>query len=1492
MFIYNNHMDNEDSGQSGNTNNETTQSPEVTVQAAVQPDVYDELEDIETLTNAGVLPHDVDRYLLEGSKPGGIQGPDALQLTLEVSQVKLEHPELSAQDALAIARTKVERSKNDIWGDSVDLEPIRSELSQISAAREQGDATQYRSLMCAYINKTCAEDIDWKEIGPRAEQLIYSGLAPEVLELISTIGSPDDSKGISVDAGVQFIAYLGTPVRSYNLDVLYPPMAHAVEKIALTTHDEQAVEDATTLLLSSNKTVNINNPTAFNKEAQRVLEQYSRLLPGGGSETFNNLEVLNTKRELGFIEAFELAIELEHITRELIEDAGQVVDRAKAGSLATDLVRIAKVAASGGAPKVFESTMRHVTGLMAEFDGTGDAEWYLGIDAQSFQRYLSQGGDLTFALQATQELAPELHRYSALDALKLAYEMRGRALQTNSPDTVSASNAFFDTVLKEAVSDVESLIGSGHKELISVLLEHGEFGILSQHDLGYTNMDVSEIGELITMSISVGSLESLDLAIKLVGQCRPYARTEVFQDLLQAVDRDTLAGITKVALNRELASVKQFADRDKAALELTNLVSLLNVSSEFLSHEETLRISTKLVDIAQTADFEYCYTHMFDQLSKLNHLSNLRTLEYSATELKAMILQQGNPLELMERLDHYPEESLQNITYLGSTTRSADLGTELTLYLLKNGIAPEESSDMIRLFRESHASMTYKTPEETLEEIFTQHLDKANADVLGVICRNQGVKDMMAFLSDPDKVAHLSVIRGNMIASEKLAQLIPLHLIPNYESDYVLDISEGKVRGLTSLIESKPEIGKLLADYKSPIYTMTSHIITGIMGSKSPSEAADIVMGRVGEVEKLTSYINGLANNPEFIATFTSEILLNPDPRRIDDLVEFVESNKDFFALFSDHNSLLYQLRDSIVGEVLLSANPQAEITAIMDILSGDVPIWVRLYKLAELRYGEAITDTESILYPVTTIPLIRTELGERPTLVGIEGKELKLIDVSALVLEDKLHFVIPEIAASIDQYSQIKSQLGREPQRDELPVEIRLHVATLRDSTGIPFSWLQEGYRQNVFGYYLRRSVERSVDANQKASADTRNRSISSPELTIPAGSFIHGTQGKVLPQVLALGNFCGEVLEFGHKVDATPLQVDLSILGDEEDLGGDKALEAIQGSVAYGYGTDLFLIFDRSNDSFEEGVVHRDGPWKDRGQVLLPVGVPSTDVRAIVMHQHHGVSLEDIERNIVHNGFYIPIYDHSGSLVFTPEQYDQQKAVELHGVNKERVIESVEADDFEPLTLIDELSLDPELGQLYAKDSGVWEGYSIREHTEAILGQFEKYFADNMEGTTVSVPTFRIVLALHDIGKPLSVERTGGTAAQHRFTHEIVRRRGGELGLEKDEIEVALEVVSHDVIGEFLKGEKTVEETSGSILGSASRLGVQPLGLLELLKVYYLCDASSYTSDASFTAPDGSTAECKPSLDFLFTFSNGSIGFSANNQARIDDLTSQLSQ
>lgn len=101
----------------------------------------------------------------------------------------------------------------------------------------------------------------------------------------------------------------------------------------------------------------------------------------------------------------------------------------------------------------------------------------------------------------------------------------------------------------------------------------------------------------------------------------------------------------------------------------------------------------------------------------------------------------------------------------------------------------------------------------------------------------------------------------------------------------------------------------------------------------------------------------------------------------------------------------------------------------------------------------------------------------------------------------------------------------------------------------------------------------------------------------------------------------------------------------------------DIIENSISSTYGADgkngrngqMFLILKRERSSYEKGVDYQVGPE----YALIFVGIPSTAIDAIVL-RNPSVGLESLKHEIVENGFYLPIYDLKGDLVFTPNDYD----------------------------------------------------------------------------------------------------------------------------------------------------------------------------------------------------------------------------------------------
>src|SRR3954471_15723770 len=82
-----------------------------------------------------------------------------------------------------------------------------------------------------------------------------------------------------------------------------------------------------------------------------------------------------------------------------------------------------------------------------------------------------------------------------------------------------------------------------------------------------------------------------------------------------------------------------------------------------------------------------------------------------------------------------------------------------------------------------------------------------------------------------------------------------------------------------------------------------------------------------------------------------------------------------------------------------------------------------------------------------------------------------------------------------------------------------------------------------------------------------------------------------------------------------------------------------------------------------------------------------------------------------------------------------------------------------------------------LYEADAGIREGYTVGQHTEMALGQFEKYFADEPLPAQADSNFFRNVIALHDVGVHRALAM-GSKRLQHAYTRGIAKDILTELG------------------------------------------------------------------------------------------------------------------
>lgn len=182
----------------------------------------------------------------------------------------------------------------------------------------------------------------------------------------------------------------------------------------------------------------------------------------------------------------------------------------------------------------------------------------------------------------------------------------------------------------------------------------------------------------------------------------------------------------------------------------------------------------------------------------------------------------------------------------------------------------------------------------------------------------------------------------------------------------------------------------------------------------------------------------------------------------------------------------------------------------------------------------------------------------------------------------------------------------------------------------------------------------------------------------------------------------------------------------------------------------------------------------------------------------------------------------------------------------HRQKVRQTLLASPFSGAELLDLLAQDSEIEKLFAADSGVAEGYSVRQHTERVYHVFYQqlpYFAGEFAALPGidGVGLLKFVLALHDIGKPLAI-RAEGKHAQHDYTLPILVNQMERFGFARSEIQLACALIGHDEVGRFLKGKTQLEECATGILRYGLRSGIGIADFFALQTFYYTVDAGSY--------------------------------------------------
>ena len=157
--------------------------------------------------------------------------------------------------------------------------------------------------------------------------------------------------------------------------------------------------------------------------------------------------------------------------------------------------------------------------------------------------------------------------------------------------------------------------------------------------------------------------------------------------------------------------------------------------------------------------------------------------------------------------------------------------------------------------------------------------------------------------------------------------------------------------------------------------------------------------------------------------------------------------------------------------------------------------------------------------------------------------------------------------------------------------------------------------------------------------------------------------------------------------------------------------------------------------------------------------------------------------------------------------------------------------------------------------------------EHTINVLNQFELYFSNDFN--ELDINKFRMLLILHDIGKPIA-HKKGNRKDQYSETINIISNYKQILDINETDFILFSSLLCNDSLGLFMQGKLSLDDTYSDIVVQSRKNTLDINKYFYLLTVYYQCDIASYTEDAGGLK----------FLEYLFKYNHGHKIYSNNNK------------
>ena len=188
----------------------------------------------------------------------------------------------------------------------------------------------------------------------------------------------------------------------------------------------------------------------------------------------------------------------------------------------------------------------------------------------------------------------------------------------------------------------------------------------------------------------------------------------------------------------------------------------------------------------------------------------------------------------------------------------------------------------------------------------------------------------------------------------------------------------------------------------------------------------------------------------------------------------------------------------------------------------------------------------------------------------------------------------------------------------------------------------------------------------------------------------------------------------------------------------------------------------------------------------------------------------------------------------------------------------------------IMDCVCTEPKVKELFDKDSGIWEGWTVGQHTQSVMEFFDRYYKDEIPDSLK--PFLKIALLSHDVGKGIALDKK---ISQTQANMEVSSILYDALGV-SDKHRQLLDFVINDsqfYTSEVLKGTGTKSGITTACYQAYKQIfGKEPStneieGLKNLCVMLQQCDSGAYTRYSAVPHQNGQSKHYVGGGNDIFT-------------------------